>query len=128
MAPAGVPESHHWPQPAHDPNRGLGVAVGPEAQAGAALVVGTTGLSKDDEAQLALAARHIPVVYAPNYSVGVTLLAALTRQVAAVLDPSWDIEIVEMHHRHKVDAPSGTALGLGKGLKPVCDVVPDILA
>lgn len=84
------------------------------AQAGAALVVGTTGLSKEDEAQLALAARHIPVVYAPNYSVGVTLLAALTRQVAAVLDPSWDIEIVEMHHRHKVDAPSGTALGLGK--------------
>jgi len=84
------------------------------AQAGAALVVGTTGLSKDDEAQLALAAHHVPVVYAPNFSVGVTLLAALTQQVAAILDPSWDIEIVEMHHRHKVDAPSGTALGLGR--------------
>jgi 4-hydroxy-tetrahydrodipicolinate reductase len=56
----------------------------------------------------------IPLVYAPNFSVGVTLLTALVETAAAALDNSYDIEIVEMHHRHKVDAPSGTALGLGK--------------
>jgi 4-hydroxy-tetrahydrodipicolinate reductase len=95
------------------------------AQAGAALVVGTTGLSPEQEAELSLAARHVPVVYAANYSIGVTLLTELTRQVAATLDPSWDIEIVEMHHRHKVDAPSGTALALGKAAALGRDVAHD---
>lgn len=84
------------------------------AQAGAAYVCGTTGLSGEQEKALDLAARHIPVVYAPNMSVGVTLLSALTEKVAAVLGEEWDIEVMEMHHRHKVDAPSGTALALGK--------------
>ncbi len=78
-------------------------------------VVGTTGLSAAEAEELRQAAARTPVVWAPNMSVGVTLLLSLVEQVAAVLDPaSFDIEIVEMHHRHKVDAPSGTALGLGK--------------
>jgi 4-hydroxy-tetrahydrodipicolinate reductase len=83
------------------------------AQAGAAIVIGTTGISDEQGEELARAARHVPVVWAPNMSVGVTLLLALTEQVARVLDDSFDIEILEMHHRHKVDSPSGTALGLG---------------
>ena len=83
-------------------------------QTGKALVVGTTGLSKADEAELAVASSRAPVVYAPNYSVGVNLLLALTERAAAILGEDYDIEIVEMHHRHKVDAPSGTALGLGR--------------
>ncbi len=79
-----------------------------------ALIVGTTGLSHMDEAVLTDAAGSVPVVYAPNFSVGVTLAMALTERAAAVLGDDYDIEIVEMHHRHKVDAPSGTALGLGR--------------
>ncbi|HYD99243.1 MAG TPA: 4-hydroxy-tetrahydrodipicolinate reductase [Alphaproteobacteria bacterium] len=85
------------------------------AQAQTALVVGTTGLDEMQEAVLHTAARHAPVVYAANTSVGVTLLQALVEQVAATLGPDeFDIEIVEMHHRMKVDAPSGTALALGR--------------
>lgn len=84
------------------------------AQAGASHIVGTTGMAEADVEALHKAARHVPVVYAPNMSVGVNLLLGLTRKVAATLGPDYDIEIVEMHHRHKVDAPSGTALGLGR--------------
>ncbi|MGE5504311.1 MAG: 4-hydroxy-tetrahydrodipicolinate reductase [Actinomycetota bacterium] len=84
------------------------------AARGTVLVVGTTGLSKDDEAALRKAAEKCPVVYAPNFSVGVNLLMALTERAAAILGDDYDIEIVEMHHRNKVDAPSGTALGLGR--------------
>ena len=84
------------------------------AETATVLVVGTTGLSRDDEAALTAAAARTPVVYAPNFSVGVNLLMALTERAAAVLGDDYDIEIVEMHHRHKVDAPSGTALGLGR--------------
>ncbi|CAA7616272.1 4-hydroxy-tetrahydrodipicolinate reductase [Magnetospirillum sp. UT-4] len=84
------------------------------AETGRVLVVGTTGLSKDAEAHLQAAADRTPVVYAPNFSVGITLLMALTERAAAILGDDYDIEIVEMHHRHKVDAPSGTALGLGR--------------
>jgi 4-hydroxy-tetrahydrodipicolinate reductase len=84
------------------------------AQGKAVLVSGTTGLSADDRAALARAARHTPVVHAANMSLGVTLLAGLVRQAACALGPAWDIEIVEMHHRHKTDAPSGTALLLGQ--------------
>src|SRR6516225_2384545 len=65
-------------------------------------------------ATLAEAARHAPIVYAGNMSLGVNLLAELVAHVARALDPAWDIEIIEMHHRHKVDAPSGTALLLGR--------------
>lgn len=84
------------------------------AETGTVLVVGTTGLSKEDEAVLAETAKKVAVVYAPNFSVGVNLLMALTERAAAILGDDYDIEIVEMHHRRKVDAPSGTALGLGR--------------
>jgi len=77
-------------------------------------VIGTTGLDAMQTAAIERAARHTQIVLAPNMSLGVTLLTALVEKVAAALDESWDVEIVEMHHRHKVDAPSGTALGLGR--------------
>ena len=83
------------------------------AAAGTPFVTGTTGLSAAQEAELAAAATRIPLVYAPNMSVGVNLLLALVERVAATLGEPWDIEIVEMHHNRKVDAPSGTAVGLG---------------
>ena len=84
------------------------------AQAGAAIVIGTTGFEDADFAVLSAAARHTAIVRAGNYSLGVNLLTELTRKVAAALDLSYDVEIVEMHHKHKVDAPSGTALMLGE--------------
>ncbi len=84
------------------------------AQARLAHVVGTTGLAPADLARLRAASRHAVIVRAGNMSVGVNLLTELTRRVAATLGPEYDIEIVEMHHRHKVDAPSGTALMLGE--------------
>lgn len=80
---------------------------------GTALLVGTTGLEASHHAALDSAARSIAVLQAANTALGVTLLAALVRQAARALDSQWDIEIAELHHRHKVDAPSGTALYLG---------------
>ena len=77
-------------------------------------VLGTTGMKPADDAKVEAAARHATVIKAGNMSLGVNLLTALTRKVAAALDADFDIEILEMHHRHKVDAPSGTALMLGK--------------
>ncbi len=77
-------------------------------------VCGTTGLGAADEAAIKAAARHATIIRAGNMSLGVNLLLAITRKVAAALDPDFDIEIVEMHHRNKVDAPSGTALMLGQ--------------
>ena len=84
------------------------------AQARAVHVIGTTGLGDDDLAKLALAARHATIVRAGNMSLGVNLLVQLTRNVAEALDDDFDIEIIEAHHHHKVDAPSGTALMLGE--------------
>jgi 4-hydroxy-tetrahydrodipicolinate reductase len=78
------------------------------------IVIGTTGLEAAHHAQIDEAARQIPVLQTGNTSLGVNLLAALVEEAARRLDESWDIEIVEMHHRHKVDAPSGTALLLGE--------------
>jgi 4-hydroxy-tetrahydrodipicolinate reductase len=78
------------------------------AQAEAALIAGTTGLNAEQEESVRLAARHVPVVRAPNFSIGITLLLALTEQVSGILGPEYDIEILEMHHRHKVDAPGIT--------------------
>ncbi len=87
------------------------------AQAGTAWVLGTSGLSAADEAAVAEAARRIPVVYAANFSAGVTLVLALAERMAAALPAdSYDAEIVEMHHRQKVDAPSGTAIGIGRAV------------
>ena len=78
------------------------------------VVVGTTGLADRHHWLIDAAAARIPVLQTGNTSLGVTMLAALVRDAAARLGPDWDIEIVEMHHRHKVDAPSGTALLLGE--------------
>lgn len=83
------------------------------AQARIVHVIGTTGFSDDDLAKLEAAARHATIVKAGNMSMGVNLLAALTARVAETLGPEFDIEILEMHHRHKRDAPSGTSLMLG---------------
>ncbi len=84
------------------------------ADAGCALVVGTTGFTPADRAALATAAQRIPIVFAPNMSIGVNVLVKLVELAAAKLGPAYDIEIVELHHKHKVDAPSGTALRLGE--------------
>ncbi len=88
--------------------------AGLAAQAGTILITGTTGLDVGQSAALAQAAEQTAIVHAPNMSVGVNLLLALTKQVAGLLGEDFDIEISEIHHRHKVDAPSGTALGLGQ--------------
>ena len=98
-----------------------------------AMVIGTTGLDASQEAQLAEIGTKIPLVYCANTSVGVTLLRALVEQVAAQLVDGWDIEILETHHHHKVDSPSGTALALGKAaakgrgvaLEDVSDIARD---
>lgn len=86
------------------------------ADAGIALVVGTTGLDGTQVAALESAASRIPVLYARNMSLGVTVLTELARQAAALLGPGFDIEIIEAHHRDKKDAPSGTALQLGEAV------------
>ena len=78
------------------------------------ILVGTTGLQPDHHAAIAEAAKTIAVIQAPNTSLGINLLRDLVEQATARLGPEWDIEILEMHHRHKVDAPSGTALMLGQ--------------
>ncbi|HOY70096.1 MAG TPA: 4-hydroxy-tetrahydrodipicolinate reductase [Methylotenera sp.] len=78
------------------------------------MVIGTTGFSAEEKALITKTAEKISVVFAPNMSVGVTLLINLVEQAAKVLAQGYDIEVVEMHHRHKVDAPSGTALRLGE--------------
>jgi 4-hydroxy-tetrahydrodipicolinate reductase len=79
-----------------------------------ALVSGTTGLDAKEEAQLQQHATQTPILWAANMSLGVNLLQRLTREAASLLGDEYDIEIVEMHHRHKIDAPSGTAKALGK--------------
>jgi len=94
------------------------------AAAKCALVSGTTGLGEDEFAALDALAEEVPVVWAPNMSVGVTLLFHLAELATKLVGPDFDPEIVEMHHRHKVDAPSGTAVRLaervaaGRGLDP----------
>jgi 4-hydroxy-tetrahydrodipicolinate reductase len=84
------------------------------AQARIVHVIGTTGLSPSDLKKIDAAARHAVIVRSGNMSLGVNLLAALVERAAASLGPDWDIEILEMHHKMKVDAPSGTALLLGE--------------
>lgn len=79
-----------------------------------ALLIGTTGLTAADQKALDVAAASVPVMQAGNYSLGVNLMMALVRDAAKRLGTEWDIEVVEMHHKHKVDAPSGTALMLGE--------------
>ena len=83
-------------------------------RAGKAMVIGTTGFSPEERQQLEAAAQEIPIVFAANYSVGVNLCLKLLDTAARVLGDDVDIEIIEAHHRHKVDAPSGTALRMGE--------------
>jgi len=83
-------------------------------KAGVGMVIGTTGFSAEQKSAIQAASEKISIVFAPNMSVGVTLLINLVEQAAKVLKDGYDIEVVEMHHRHKVDAPSGTALRLGE--------------
>jgi 4-hydroxy-tetrahydrodipicolinate reductase len=84
------------------------------AQFGKAVVIGATGLNADERAAVERAAKSVPVVWAPNMSLGVNLLFALVEQAAATLGLDYDVEITEAHHRYKKDAPSGTALRLGE--------------
>ena len=78
------------------------------------ILVGTTGLQPEHHEKIEAAAKQVPVIYAPNTSLGINLLRHLVEEATSRLGPEWDIEILEMHHRHKVDAPSGTALLLGQ--------------
>jgi 4-hydroxy-tetrahydrodipicolinate reductase len=84
------------------------------AQARIVHVIGTTGIGEDGEAKIRAAARHARIVKSGNMSLGVNLLAVMVKKVAAALGEDFDIEVLEMHHKHKIDAPSGTALLLGK--------------
>jgi len=80
------------------------------------MVIGTTGLSAEDSEAVRQAALSVPIVWAPNMSLGINLLLGLVEDVARRLGPDWDVEIMEMHHHGKVDAPSGTALALGQAV------------
>ncbi len=89
---------------------------------GVRLVSGTTGHSEEERQHIAEAAKSIPAVFAPNFSVGVNTLFWLTRKATEILGPDFDLEVVEMHHRHKTDAPSGTARRLAEILAEVRDL------
>lgn len=91
----------------------LGAHLAAAVAAGTPIAIGTTGLSADDHRAIDEAAARIAVLQTANTSLGVNVLRALVEQAARKLGPDWDIEIVEMHHRHKLDTPSGTALLLG---------------
>ncbi len=86
------------------------------ASHGTAMVIGTTGLSAEQGDSVRQAALNVPIVWAPNMSLGVNVLLSVVEEVAKRLGPDWDVEIMEMHHRGKVDAPSGTALALGRAV------------
>jgi 4-hydroxy-tetrahydrodipicolinate reductase len=79
-----------------------------------AMVIGTTGFTEEDKDRIAEAAKRIPIVMAANFAVGVNTVYKLAETAARILGDAYDVEIVEAHHRHKVDAPSGTALQLGQ--------------
>ena len=89
-------------------------AVEKAAEKGLAYVIGTTGLTADEQARVDAAAKKIPIVQSGYYSLGVNLLLELVKKAAKVLGPEYDFVVTEMHHRHKKDAPSGTALMLAK--------------
>jgi 4-hydroxy-tetrahydrodipicolinate reductase len=84
------------------------------AEKGVAMVIGTTGLNPEQTAAIHEAAKKVPIMWAANMALGVNILLALVERSASLLDPSYDIEVLEMHHHHKIDAPSGTALALGR--------------
>lgn len=89
-------------------------AITKAAEQGIAYVIGTTGITPEEQQAVDAAAKKIPVVQSGNYSLGVNLLLELVKKAATVLGPEYDIEVTEMHHKHKKDAPSGTALMLAR--------------
>ncbi len=91
------------------------------AAAGKAMVIGTTGITEDEQKEIRETAKNIPVVFAPNFSVGVNVMFKVAAEMAKILGGDYDIEIVEAHHRLKKDAPSGTAIGLAKKLAEATD-------
>ena len=95
---------------------GVPAGVTKAAQEGIAYVIGTTGITAEEQKAVDAAAKRIPVVQSGNYSLGVNLLLELVKKAATILGPDYDVEITEMHHRHKKDAPSGTALMLAKSV------------
>jgi 4-hydroxy-tetrahydrodipicolinate reductase len=84
------------------------------ADKGVSMVIGTTGLDPEQTAAVQECAKRLPILWAANMSMGINILIALVEKTASLLDPGYDIEVLEMHHRHKIDAPSGTALALGR--------------
>ena len=84
------------------------------ADKGVSMVIGTTGLNPEQTAGVHACAKRVPILWAANMSMGINILLALVEKTASMLDPSYDVEVMEMHHRHKIDAPSGTALALGR--------------
>jgi 4-hydroxy-tetrahydrodipicolinate reductase len=86
------------------------------AELGVPIVIGTTGMTDEEKARIAAAAKKIPIIHAPNYSVGVNVLFQAATMVARTLGDGYDVEIVEAHHNQKIDAPSGTALGLAEAI------------
>ena len=84
------------------------------ADKGVSVVIGTTGLDPEQTAAIHECAKRVPILWAANMSMGINVLMALVEKTASLLDPGYDIEVLEMHHRHKIDAPSGTALALGR--------------
>ena len=92
------------------------MAAIPHLKADTPIVSGTTGLSDAEEAAVSEASQMIPIFRSGNFSLGIAVLSSLARQAASVLGQGWDIEILEMHHRHKLDAPSGTGLMLGEAV------------
>lgn len=99
--------------------------AGLAAQARIVHIIGTTGFDAAGDEQISAAARHAMIVKSGNMSLGVNLLAGLVRQAAAMLGDDWDIEILDMHHRHKIDAPSGTALLLAEAAAQGRNVILD---
>jgi 4-hydroxy-tetrahydrodipicolinate reductase len=123
LAPAGVMVRAELPGPGEaavwiDFSAATAAATHAQAaaDAGAGLVLGTTGLHAGDRERIGHAARRVPVVLSPNMSVGINLLLRLVSEAARALGPGYDIEIVETHHRQKRDAPSGTALRLAEAV------------
>ena len=92
------------------------MAALPHLNANTPIVSGTTGLSGSEEHAVAHASKTVPIFRSGNFSLGIAVLSSLARQAASALGEGWDIEILEMHHKHKVDAPSGTGLMLGNAV------------
>lgn len=106
---------------------GVPAAITKAAEEGIPYVIGTTGITSEEQKAVDAAAKKIPVVQSGNYSLGVNLLLGLVEKAATILGPEYDIEVTEMHHKHKKDAPSGTALMLAKAAAKGRGAAPDFV-